>query len=152
MQPFARDLLAELDALHAEIAHAIEGLPQTALDWSPGPEINSLGVLATHIAGAERYWLGDVIAGEPSNRDRPAEFQTSDIDAATLIARLADSLAYARAVLGRLSLADLEATRISPRDGRTFSVAWCLAHVLQHTAIHAGHIQITRQWWDHQRG
>jgi ankyrin repeat protein len=30
-------------------------------------------------------------------------------------------------------------------------VAWCLAHALEHTALHLGHMQITRQLWE-QRG
>ena len=51
-------------------------------------------------------------------------------------------------MLEGLALPDLEATRVSPRDGRTFTVVWCLAHALEHTALHLGHIQVTRQLWD----
>ncbi len=148
MQPFAEDFLNILAALHAEIERAVEGLPAEALDWVPGPGINALGVLLAHVAGAERYWLGDVIAAEPSNRDRAAEFRTSGVDLAVLQDRLAASLAYARGVLDRLVLEDLEAPRTSPRDGRRVTVAWCLAHTLEHTAVHTGHITLTRQWWD----
>ena len=145
------DYLGRLSALHAEIAHAIEGLPQAALDWVPGAEMNSLGVLVVHLAGAERYWIGDVVGGDPSGRDRNAEFRTSGMDGAVLKQRLDDSLAYVRGVLEQLTLPELEATRASPRDGREFTVAWCLAHALEHTAIHLGHIQIIRQLWDQQQ-
>ena len=124
-----------------------------ALDWVPGPEMNSLAVLVTHVAGSERYWVGDVIASEPSDRDRPAEFRTSGLDAETLKSRLAGSLAYIRGVLERLVFQDLEAIRTSPRDNHQLTVAWCLAHSLTHTATHMGHIQLTRQLWDqHQKG
>jgi hypothetical protein len=81
MQPFAADFLNNLEAQHAEIARTVDGLPQAALDWFPGLDMNSIAVLVIHVVGAERYWLGDVIAREPSNRDRPAEFQTSGLRA-----------------------------------------------------------------------
>jgi hypothetical protein len=145
------DFLTILENLHGEIEDAMEGLPQTALDWVPGPDLNSLGVLVVHVAGAERYWLGDVVVGEASGRDRPAEFRTTGLATGDVLGRLADSLVYARTVAGRLTPEDLNAIRISPRDGRELRVAWCLQHVLGHTALHTGHIQITRQWWD-QRG
>ena len=64
--------------------------------------------------------------------------------------RLADSFERARGVLGRLALEDLEMPRISPRDGREFMVGWALAHALEHTVLHLGHIQITRQLWEHR--
>ena len=76
MQPFATDILSNLENYHTEIEGIIDGLPQAALDWSPGPDTNSIAVLVVHLTGAERYYLSDVIAGESSNRDRPAEFQT----------------------------------------------------------------------------
>jgi uncharacterized damage-inducible protein DinB len=145
------DYLDRLNGLHAEIAHAIEGLPQAALDWVPGAEMNSLGVLVVHLTGAERYWIGDVAVGDPSGRDRNAEFRTSGMDGAVLKQRLDDSLAYIRSVLDRLTSTELEAMRTSPRDGREFTVAWCLAHALEHTALHLGHIQIIRQLWDQQQ-
>ena len=136
-----------LQALHAGIERTIEGLPQAALDWVSGPDTNSLAVLAVHVAGAERYWIGDVVGGDPSGRDRAAEFRAHDLDGAVLKARLAAALAHSQAVLEELTLPDLEETYVSPRDGRQFTGAWCLAHALEHTALHLGHMQITRQLW-----
>ena len=72
------------------------------------------------------------------------------LDAATLKARLTDTLAHSQTVLERLPLPYLEATQVSPRDGREFTVAWCLAHALEHTALHLGQMQITRQLWERQ--
>jgi uncharacterized damage-inducible protein DinB len=151
MQPFAEEFLNTFQTLHAEIEHALAEVPQAALDWVPGPDMNSIAVLVTHVAGAERYWVGDMIAREPSGRDRPAEFRTSGLDTNALQGRLAGSLAYIRGVLERLALQDLETTRTSPRDNRQLTVAWCLAHILAHTATHMGHIQLTRQLWDQRQ-
>jgi len=64
--PILEDYLERLQALHESIESAIEGLPQAALDWVPGPDMNSFAVLVTHVAGAERYWIGDVAGRDPS--------------------------------------------------------------------------------------
>jgi uncharacterized damage-inducible protein DinB len=151
MIPALEDYFDRLQKLHQEIQKTIADLPQAALDWAPpGPEMNSLGVIAVHIAGSQRYWIGDVAGQDPSNRDRPAEFRTRGLDAATLRSRLNAALDHSRGVLERLTLADLEAERIAPSDGRQVRVAWVLSHSLSHTAEHLGHMGITRRWWQQQ--
>ncbi len=148
MESFFADCVDHLERLHTDVQAAIAGLPQQALDWVPGPEMNPLGVLAVHLAGAERYWIGDVVAGEPSGRDRAAEFQVRGLRSEKLIRRLADSLAYVSTVLRELALQDLAQPRTAPRDSRQYSVGWAVAHALEHTALHTGHIQLTRQLRD----
>ncbi len=151
MDPIFEDYMQRLETLHRVAAQAVGELPAPALDWSPGPEMNSLNVLVTHMTGAERYWIGDVAGNEPSGRDRASEFTVSGREAADLQARLADTLAHSRSVLERLTPADLTAERVDAREGRPIRVAWALAHALEHTALHVGHIQMTRQLID-QRG
>ena len=146
MQPFFTEYFNRINLLHAELCAALEGLPQLALDWAPAAGANSLAVLVIHTAGAERYWIGDCVAGDPSGRDREAEFRTSDLAAEALQERLETSLAYIYQVLEDLSLDDLYDRR-TLRDGSQKTVGWILAHVLSHTAIHLGHVQLTRQWW-----
>jgi diamine N-acetyltransferase len=147
MQPFFSDLFSRLQELHQEMAQAIAGLPQDAVDWVPSEEMNSLAVLVAHTAGAERYWIGDVAGRQPSGRDRDAEFRVEGLDAAALLRRLAEAEACAREVLETLALADLEAQRASPRDERQVTVGVALAHALEHTGTHLGHVQIVRQMW-----
>ena len=148
MELFFRDYFDHLQKLHAEIERLLEGLPQAALDWTPGNGMNSLGVLAVHVAGAERYWIGDVIAGESSNRNREDEFLAQGRDAVMLSESLNASLTYSRAVLESLRLQDVHDQRVSPRDGRQFSVGWALNHALEHIALHLGHMQITCWFWE----
>lgn len=145
---FAEAWLRILENLHASIEKAIDGLPQEALDWVPGPEMNSIAVLVAHLAGSTRYLIGDVVAQDPSQRDRAAEFRTQGLDAAALRQRLLAARTYARGVLEKLAPQDLETLRLFPRDGSQVSVAWAVAHTLEHTALHTGHIEITRQLWD----
>ena len=151
MQTVYTDTLSNLLELHAEIRKAIEALPAEALDWTPGFDTNSLSVLVMHVTGAQRYWIGDVVAGEPSGRDREAEFRVTGWTAAELTRRLDENEAYLKSVFERLTLPDLEAARISPRNGREVTVGWALGHVLKHTALHVGHIEILRQLWEQER-
>ncbi len=143
-QPF-KDFYKLLQELHENVKDQIAGLAQNELDWSPGHGMNSIAVLAVHIAGSERFWIGDTIMREPSGRDREAEFATSGKSVQTLVDLLDASLAYTEGAFGRLDVEVLAESRISPRDGREISVARTIAHVIEHTALHLGHIQITKQ-------
>ena len=151
MHSIYADYLDRLDELHMDAIRSIDGLPLEALDWIPGPNMNSLCVLIVHLTGAEGYWLGDVVGQDPSDRDREGEFLARELDEITLKERLSDSTTYARDLLETLTLDDLDSNRTSPRDGRAFTVAWSIFHALEHTAIHVGHIQMVRQLWE-QKG
>ena len=147
MSIFYNDLMDRLSELHAEIEKSLDGLPSDALDWVQGPEMNSITVLVTHLTGAEQYWIG-VAVNEPHERDRAVEFLTKGLGIEELKARVVSTEDFARQALTSLSIKDLETLRHSPRKDKTFSVWWCLAHALEHSAIHTGHIQLTRQLWD----
>ena len=147
MRPLFDAYMACLEGIHSAIVEAMKGLPQEALDWEPGKEMNSVCVLVAHTAGSERYLVGDVALGQPTGRDRPAEFGAQGLSADALAARLAESAAFVRGALERLSVEDWEATRV-PRDGQQRTVAWALLHLLDHAAQHSGHIQLTRQIWE----
>jgi len=148
MQTFFESYLDLLQDCHNGILEALEGLPQAALDWVPGPEMNSISVLVFHLTGAERFWIGDIAAQEPSNRDRAAEFRVHGVGIDVLKKRVADNLEYAHTALEKMKLQDLEASRIRPSDGSEFTAAWALLHALEHATSHLGQIQITRQWWE----
>jgi uncharacterized damage-inducible protein DinB len=156
MLPILQDYEERLQALYASLFETIEGLSPAALEWAPGPDTNSLAVLAVHVAGATRFWIGDMAGRDPSARHRAAEFHARGLDAAALKSRLAETLEHSRRVLGGLALSDLTETRVSSpaerdassRDERRYTVAWCLAHALEHTALHLGHMQLTRQLWE----
>ena len=146
MLQFYVDYLERLADLHGQIEEALADLPAEALDWSPGPEMNTITVLVTHLAGAEGYWIGDVAGQVPSGRERAAEFRSSGQSAQALIARMDASRAHAHAILSQLSLDDLAQVRSTVRHpDRSFTVAFCLLHALEHTGQHLGHIQMVRQ-------
>ncbi|HBY07419.1 MAG TPA: hypothetical protein DEH22_06405 [Chloroflexi bacterium] len=155
MHPIFEDYLHRLTDLHAEILSAIESLPPEALDWTPlretSGDLNSISVLVTHLCGAERYWIGDVACGDPSGRVRADEFEVQGLSTEVLAHKIETATAYACAALENLSLAELEVEKSRLRNGRAVSAGWALLHALEHTAIHLGHIQITRQLWNEHK-
>ena len=147
MHPLFEDYLECLSALHEDIKQNIKDLPTEALDWTPTPEMNSINVLVTHLTGAERYLIGDLVTGIPSGRDRPAEFQARGLSYVELQAKLDETLEHIQSMLEPLDLPDLQEKRYSPTHERSFTAGWALLHALEHTAVHLGHIQLTSQLW-----
>ncbi len=150
MPPELAHYLHRIDDLRGQVRDLIADLPAEALNWRPLPTtddhaMNSLAVLAAHVAGAEQFWLAEVIGGQPPTRNREAEFAIVVADAAPLVARLDEVRAVTHGVCERLTAADLEGSR--EVHGRTVSVRWAFLHVIDHTALHLGHMQITYQLW-----
>lgn len=142
--------LQRIEDLRGQIAKLIVSLPPEALNWRPTQQVedhatNSLGVLGVHVAGAEHFWIAEVIGGQPPTRDRPGEFAFEATDSQEIVDRLEKVGAETRAVLATMSEESLSETR--ERDGRTVYVRWAMLHVIDHLALHLGHMQITYQLW-----
>jgi uncharacterized damage-inducible protein DinB len=142
--------LDRIEDLRGQISDLIADLPPDALNWRPleGDEehsTNSLAVLAAHVAGAEHFWIAEVVGRYPPTRDRDAEFLTQATDAFELLRRLEAVGTETRQVFNNLAEADLDGTREA--RGRTISVRWAFLHVIDHTSLHLGHMQITYQLW-----
>jgi uncharacterized damage-inducible protein DinB len=139
-----------LDDLRGQISGLVAALSAEALNWRPLPgtgdhATNSLAALAAHTAGAEHFWIAEVIGGRPATRDREAELATLAASAAEIVRLLEDTARETREVLLTLQDTDLKDTRQTA--GRTLAVRWCLLHVIDHTSLHLGHMQLTFQLW-----
>jgi uncharacterized damage-inducible protein DinB len=148
--PEAAHYLERIDDLRGQIAAILQELSLEALNWRPDEAsddhaMNSVAVLAMHTAGAEHFWLGEVVGGLPATRNRDAEFETVVGDTAVLLQTLNKVAQQTRAVLEAITQADLDGTRRT--RNRDVPVRWAILHVIDHTALHLGHIQITVQLW-----
>lgn len=150
MQPFFADYLERLTTLHGEIDKVIAALPAAALDWEPGPAMNSVTILVAHIAGSEQFWIGDMTWRGASQRIRAQEFTTHSLDQAALHHRLASALEDSRQTLAHLTLADLERECHLVHNGQRYTVGWALLHALEHVGLHVGHLQSIQQLWEQQ--
>jgi uncharacterized damage-inducible protein DinB len=142
--------LQRIEDLRGQVGSLIADLPVEALNWRPieGEDehpTNSLAVLATHVAGAEHFWMGEVVGGRPPTRDRDAEFTSEASDSRDLV-HLLDQVGFeTQEVFASLRASDLNDARET--QGRTVPVRWCILHVIDHTALHLGHMQLTYQLW-----
>ena len=141
---FFADYLERLEGLQRRLHKEVRELPAEAMDWSPGPEMNSVAVLLAHITGLMREGI-DIALGEPPGRVREQEFQTRGVLSAEMLRRLDAVIDYARGALPRLGLEDLEKERKD--DDGPISCGMALLHALEHAYLHLGHVQITCQLW-----
>ena len=145
-----QNYLQRIEDLHDQITGLIANLPAEALNWRPTDQVddhasNSLAVLTVHVAGAEHFWIAEVIGRQPPTRDRDAEFVTEAANAADLIRHVGDIGTETRRILTALDETELNTSR--EVKGRTVAVRWALLHVVEHIALHLGHMQLTYQLW-----
>lgn len=123
---------------------AVKDLPLEAMDWSPGPEMNSVAVLLAHMTGVLQEGI-DIALNIPPSRVRTQEFDTRGVPAAEMLRRLDAVIDYARSALPSLGWEDLDKPR-ADEDGM-ITCGWALLHALEHSYLHLGHLQLTCQIW-----
>jgi hypothetical protein len=127
----------------------VDGLPDDALNWRPGPETNSIAVLVAHAWGAAQAWTARA-GGIEIDRDRAAEFRVV-MNGAELTALIRHATERVRASLEMIDPATYGDDRVDP-NGERFTVARCLIHAVEHNQEHLGHANLTRQFWEQKRG
>jgi len=148
--PELSNYLLRLEDQRAQIREILTGISAEGLNWRPfevsgDPGTNSLAALAAHTSGAERYWIGEIVGGKPPTRDRDAEFAKVVNSNAELFQLMDLASEETREVFAKLSAEDLE--RTVQAMGRDVPVRWAILHVVDHTALHIGHMQMTYQLW-----
>jgi uncharacterized damage-inducible protein DinB len=128
----------------------LEGLDDDQLRWRPAPTANSLGQIVVHLGYAERLWLRAVFAGEAMDMgwrahmfELPDGWSTDDV-----IAFYRAETAAADAVLDAVE--SFDAPSVAPM--RPTTLRWVVDHLIEETARHAGHMDITRELLDGRTG
>lgn len=116
----------------------------------PVPDANTVFAIATHAVGMGEFWVLTLVGDRPSNRNRAAEFRAVG-EGKAVIARYQQWLADSHTLLA--TLPDTAMTRVvePPFEFRStgglqdgpLTVRDCLYHVIEHTATHLGHIQLS---------
>lgn len=139
-----------LERIARDTLRALEDIPDEVLNRPlPLPETNSIFALATHLVGAGEFWTLVLVGGREIPRDRPAEFHATGTGAA-LVTRYERWIAELHALLDTFSEEELErmanpAPFRAWRDDMPQTMLTCLLHAVEHSALHLGHIQLTRQ-------
>ena len=124
----------------------VQGLTGDQLRWRPAPTANSLGVIVVHLGYAERLWLRAVFAGEPMDMAWHARMfelpEAWGLD--EIVAFYRAETALADAVLDGAASFDLP----SAGDLRPTTLRWAVYHLIEETARHVGHMDVTRELLD----
>jgi uncharacterized damage-inducible protein DinB len=141
---------AWLHHLRESAIFKVEGIDNEQLRWKPAPTANSLGVILVHLGYGERLWLRAIFAGEQMDLSwREHMFSIPDgWSAGDAIAFYRAESAAADAVLDAAPSFDLP----SRGSFRPTTLRWAVVHLIEETARHAGHMDITRELLDGQTG
>jgi uncharacterized damage-inducible protein DinB len=136
-----------------DLVATLTGLDDAALNAPINlDEANTMAALATHTVAAGEFWTLVLVGGQRIPRNRPAEFQAVASGSA-LIARLERWRAALDALLPDLPESALGLTPQPPaeygftpvRKGEPLTGRACILHAIEHSSMHLGHLQITRQ-------
>jgi hypothetical protein len=144
--PFADErtmLVGWLDLLRDVMVMKIEGLDEQQARFKPTPDANSLLTLIVHLTGVELSWFQGAIAGKTVERDRDAEFRELDITVDDAVKAYRAQCERSNDVVAALGSLDDECLGRKGCSNR-----WVLHHLIEETARHAGHADITRELVD----
>jgi uncharacterized damage-inducible protein DinB len=146
------DWIALLTHIQERVRAAVADLDAEALNWRPTPEgTNSIYSLTYHMAGSIVYWTLQVIGGQDVGRDRDAEFRAQGTDAAQLLEFFNNGYAKAKEFVAGLTFQDMD-RKVATRTFGQRTVRWVLGNIISHQSEHLGHIELTRQLYQAQRG
>lgn len=136
-------LLGWLDLYRDVMVMKLEGLSEAQARIKPTPDGNALINLIVHLTGVERNWFQRTIGGKRVERDRDSEFETITLTVDEAVAAYRAECARSNEVV-----AEFEDVAEPCRGEAGYSVRWVLHHMLEETARHAGHADITRELID----
>lgn len=138
---FARDLAAA--------ARMVAAYPSDEALWTTIPgTANSGGVLARHLAGNIRHFIGHVLGGSGYQRDREDEFLRHAHPRAQVAAELGFAAAECEAGLDALTPEALRRDFPVQIAGVTLTTEGALMHLATHLTYHLGQMDYHRRMLD----
>jgi uncharacterized damage-inducible protein DinB len=143
-----------LDFLRATVVNKVAGLTdeQANLRSVRSSELTAAG-LVKHLTGVERFWFSIDFAALDvpwpwTDEDPHGSFQVEPGETlADVVAAYQAECQRSREITGGASLDDR-----AKSDGMTFTLRYALAHMIEETARHCGHLDMIREAIDGQRG
>jgi uncharacterized damage-inducible protein DinB len=155
--PYAADeremLIAHLDYERESVVMKLDGLTEEQGRRAPSTGGNSLMALVKHLGYVENWWFRVCFNGEADaylypEDDLDADFRVTNSDTIPdLIAFYRAEWAISNRIVRAAPSLDQEAKYTKRTDGVP-TLRWILNHMLEETARHAGHADITRELID----
>lgn len=152
MDPEIQSYTAYFQQAHEDLRSLINTLNPASLHWIPiDNEANSPAILVTHILGAERFRIHQVVGGHDIQRDRDSEFQTTTATVEDLLFSLETINDETKSVLSQVTSVSLNRVKPAARDYENAETGrWHVLHTIEHFGIHLGHLGLTIQMYNSQ--
>jgi uncharacterized damage-inducible protein DinB len=135
-----------LDRELATLERQLRAYPDDASLWTRLPGVaNPGGVLAHHLTGNLRHYIGARLGNTGYQRDRVAEFARTDLARAELLDRVRAARDEVQRTLATLDAAALESEYPDAVGGYRFRTSGFLLHLLAHLGYHLGQIDYHRR-------
>ncbi len=137
----------------ADAVATLQDLTAGQLNWKTGEDgSNTMFAIATHMVAMGEYWVLCLVGGANVVRDRQAEFQAVG-SAAEIVLRLQNwsqacdvlCIGLGSEVLDEHARVPIEYFQSGGFGSGALSKRECLMHVVEHSALHLGQLQILRQ-------
>ncbi len=152
--PALEVLTGFLDFLRATVVNKVAGLAdEQAFEAVVPPSEQTPAGVVKHLTGVERFWFSIDFAGLDVAWPWPEDNPHGNFPPAT-----GDTLA---SIVGdyqqecdrsREAIEDAELDDRARGEGMTFTLQWALAHMIEETARHCGHLDLLRERIDGQTG
>ena len=139
-------LVRDLKSLKREL----EAIPDEAVLWQAAPGItNTVGVLARHLTGNLRHFIGAQLGGTGYVRDRDAEF-AQRVSRAELVTEVDEAIAAIQRTMPKLTDADM--AKPYPLAVAGMTTGDFLMHLAAHFAYHLGQLDYLRRFLTGEAG
>lgn len=150
-------LVGFLDYQRGVVVRKVAEISEFDLRKPMTPTGLSLLGIVKHLTDVERAWFEIVFLGEDvallsSGDDPDAGFRIEPGDTPdAIVAAYRDACARANRIVARADPAAMSA-RPSRGLGQSVSLRWILAHMIEETARHLGHLDLIREMFDRSTG
>ena len=148
-----RMLASYIRRIAADAMATLQDLTDRQLNWKTGDDgSNTMFAIATHMVAMGEYWVLCLVGGADIVRIRQAEFHAVG-SAAEIVLRLQNwsqacdvlCIALGSEVLAEIARVPIEYLQTGGFGSGVLSKRECLMHVVEHSALHLGQLQILRQ-------
>lgn len=142
----ADDLRTVMERELRALVREVEAYPDDEALWRDVPGIaNPGGVLARHLAGNLRHFVGAVLGDSGFARDRDGEFAARGLARAAVVAEVESARAEVARVLPTLGAERLASEYPQAVGGHRVATGRFLTHLAVHLAYHLGQVDYHRR-------
>jgi uncharacterized damage-inducible protein DinB len=144
MDPIVAVHAHEMEELRRQLVETVTPMTDDQVNASVATFTNTVGIIVRHLAGSEKYWIGEVVGRRPAHRNRDAEFGRDRVTKTDVLRQIEQAGALTKDVLSALAPGDwateVEISRATGTMRRTKGYA--VIHAVAHLSYHLGQLKL----------